>query len=376
MVNFKAATSAVKEVETVQDEFSSEDYKSDRGPSYPYLKVLNSAKVHGILIPYDQAQIAGWKDLNIYPMYEQFLRSSGETDAGMHVENPRMLVIRVGEQLRLDRSRKVCGKWIKGDKERGFKPAQKALVFFLDRDNQPLHEVPFGWTIKGYMQYSFIDSLERYRRDFETAWAQARGEVKTAKNQKFHSMVVFDWMSGSELKGSNQESNYACTVRGYTIPTVENYKSLFVGYDAEVKAAVLEAFDDSEGWGNYKTSEPDPEPEPTSEYALDPVPPPNGEGIMSQLKALVKWTGTPVEVVRQICADNGLPQDSKQFRTGEQVKTLRANLFLSWANTQGVSSDQLYPYLDTLPVSNTDAWISWQNIVRDKIAKGNDGQWV
>lgn len=392
MVNFKKATATataeptatveatatIDPLDNEPDEFSSEDYRSDKVPSYPWLKVLNSARVHGVLVTFDQAMIAGWRDLNVYPMYEQALKN-GEVDAGMHIQNPRMLVIRVGEQLRLNSARKVVGKWIKGDKERGFKPAQKALVFFLDQDNQPLHEIPFGWTIKGYMQYSFIDALERYRKEFETVWAKARGEVRTAKNQKFHSMVVFDWQSGAELKGSAQASNYACMVKSFTVPTVENYRSLFVGYDAEVKAAALEAFDDSEGWGIFRDREPEPgyeEDRLSSEYALDPVPAPAAVGILGQLKSLVQWTGTPPEVVRQICIDNGLPPSSVEFKTVDQVKTLRANLFLNWGNSQGVSSDQLYPYLDTLPANNTDAWISWQNIIRQKIATGTDGQWV
>jgi Family of unknown function (DUF5895) len=245
------------------DEFSSEEFNDTSRKSFPWLMLVAKPKKHGIFVTTEQAEEASWKDYRVYPSYTHELKTGDEL-AGFLIPNPRLLVIQSGEMLKLERDTgKIVGTYEKGDNKRGYKAGQKHLVMFLGEDNKPLHEHPFAWTIKsGVMQAQFSINLREFRKQFEKAWSQSRGEKNGAKSNRFHALTVFEFFIGVEMMGEGSNSNNAAVIKGFVTPTPETVKSLFVGYDEDTKKMAFEIFDDNEDFGIYQAAEEKEEEQP------------------------------------------------------------------------------------------------------------------
>ena len=64
---------------------------------------------------------------------------------------------------------------------------RKYMIFFVDEDNNPLHEVPLHLTARGCFQFEFDKQL----CDFKTAMTKAYNEKVTFMKNSWHSMCVF-----------------------------------------------------------------------------------------------------------------------------------------------------------------------------------------
>jgi hypothetical protein len=122
------------------------------------------------------------------------------------------------------------------------------LVFVVGKNKQLLHESPLLLTTKG----SFCGSFGAVVRAFHSAMSQAYGVatgVKKPRGDRFLALSILAVRVQPELKGTMKKS-WVCSVSSYGIPTVENWKSYFVGYSPNHKEKVLTLFEEWSDFGN------------------------------------------------------------------------------------------------------------------------------
>jgi hypothetical protein len=107
----------------------------------------------------------------------------------------------------------------------------------LDANNQPLHTVPLSYLAKGSNQASFSVEWQKLVDEITACHAIASGIAARPKNALFKSLCVFAFTVARELVGKKQKSP-ACRVVSHELPTMENWRDYFVGYDATLKTQV------------------------------------------------------------------------------------------------------------------------------------------
>jgi hypothetical protein len=69
------------------------------------------------------------------------------------------------------------------------------------------------------------------------AYSAATG-AKQPRGERFMALSILAVRVQPELKGQTKKS-WVCSVADYGVPTIENWKSFFVGYKAELKERIL-----------------------------------------------------------------------------------------------------------------------------------------
>ncbi len=230
------------------DEFASSDFidKDARLPRIQALRGMN-AKFCGYFVSIEEMAKAGFIDFDSVAneLVEYTFESSGETEQGLLLQKPRMLVCPRTPLLGFDRAATqeteqlvIVGHW-----QRSFKDddnvgnCQFYEILLLNKDNQPLHTVPLSYVAKGANQATFSQEWQRLTQEVTACHALANGIAARPKDARFKSLCVFELEAKREQVGTKQKS-FACRVTGHTVPTMETWKSFFVGYNPSLKKQV------------------------------------------------------------------------------------------------------------------------------------------
>ncbi len=90
---------------------------------------------------------------------------------------------------------------------------------------------------KGANQATFSQEWQLLTQEITTCHEIANGIAARPKDARFKSLCVFELTVGREQVGQKQKS-FACRVNGHTVPTMENWKQFFVGYNPILKKQV------------------------------------------------------------------------------------------------------------------------------------------
>jgi hypothetical protein len=244
----KTMTSIIQDesMQIQRDEFSSDEY-IDRNARLPRIQALRGEdpKQCGYFIEINQAAKAGWLDFNEKDLIK-YVFSSGETEQGLLFKKMRMLVCPRTPVLALNETetKKQQVNVFEGYYKRSihrpnkdFTNFQALEVVLLDKENKPLHQVPLSLKLKGAAQGSFSQQWQDFVQKITSCHAITNQIPASEKAMTFKSLCVFAFEVKREMAGEETKSP-ACKVTGYEVPTLENWKDYFVGYDTQTKEFV------------------------------------------------------------------------------------------------------------------------------------------
>lgn len=220
-----------------RDEFGGEEY-IDRNASLPTVTVLNDQVNCGYFIPLEVMAKCGWLNFEDNELVSHTYRS-GTIDQGILIKEPRMLICPKTELYQFDdkatkeqKSKVIVGLYnpdLKDDPN--IKNERLYLVFFLDKDNKPLHTTPLRYAARGVNGTTFELERRKYKLEMEVCHALANQIPAKPKNDRFHSLTVFCFQTKAELVGKDQKS-WGCRVVGHEKPAINNWTNYFVGYSS------------------------------------------------------------------------------------------------------------------------------------------------
>lgn len=175
---------------------------------------------------------------------------NGATVEGYRSLVARFLILHKSKLMMFDRdSGEFIGVYRKSHYDRSTTILKtRYLVYVISKDKRLLHETPLLLTAKGSFCGSFGETVEQFRSDMSKAYGAATG-AKKLRGDRFMALSILAVRVQPELKGQTKKS-WVCSVADYGIPTVENWKSFFIGYRPELKEHILTQFDEWTDFGN------------------------------------------------------------------------------------------------------------------------------
>lgn len=220
----------------IDEELLDPKYNEARPPSLPYGIVINDRPA-GILIPEDQLERANWyqKDIKLTTI------DLTEPVTGLLLDQVRLLVLATTpEYVRWkndeDNLGEKAGTLVALYEEYRSKLNKKTqdvcskhAMMFLDKNNQPLHEIPIVVTFKNVALWSFKSAKEEHYRKLEKVFAQYTERPFSNKSDKWRSLGVLytKFKAVKEGKGSNK--SFCCKTDKIVEPTISNLPRLFLG---------------------------------------------------------------------------------------------------------------------------------------------------
>ncbi|MEG4803552.1 DUF5895 domain-containing protein [Microcoleus sp. ARI1-B5] len=227
----------------------SEEFNAVRVPRLPYAIVINDNPC-GIFIPEKNAIKAGWN--NLEDMTEIDL-ASGTKEKGWFLQNVRMAVLgNVPPYIRYkssddngDLKSTVVGSY-EFDRhlldKKTMEVCSEHLVMFVDKSNNLLHNRPLRIRFKNVALWSLRDAIEEFYVAMELCFAKLTNTQASGKTDKWRSLCVFaaEFKPVKEGEGSNK--SWCMKVGNYSVPSIENFGSLFLGVQHQ-KDAIWECYD-------------------------------------------------------------------------------------------------------------------------------------
>ena len=229
------------------DEFCSPDFIDPNG-RLPRIQAVRGEdpKQFGYFVPLGEMAKAGWADFDENQITE-YTFQSGESEKGLLLQNPRMLVCPKSLVLAVDKklsketqSTVILGEYRHYKGQENVTNVQFFQIFLLNEKNEPLHQIPLIYKAKGTNQASFSVYWQQFCSELNTCFSIANrhlGASPKPKNFAFNSLLVFCPKLAREIVGDKQKSP-ALRVVGYEQPTLENWKQFFVGTNATTKQFV------------------------------------------------------------------------------------------------------------------------------------------
>lgn len=233
-----------------RDEFDSQAFEAQR-ESLPYLQLLNAQDPDqsGFFITTENME-----SVNFIPNEEWTFHTTtfqnGTTVEGYRSLLARFLILHKSKLMMFDRdSSEFIGVYRKSQYDRSTMILKtRYLVYVISKDKRLLHESPLLLTAKGAFCGSFGETVEQFRDDMSKAYGAATG-AKKPRGDRFMALSILAVRVQPELKGQTKKS-WVCSVADYGVPTVENWKSFFIGYRPELKERILTQFDEWADFGN------------------------------------------------------------------------------------------------------------------------------
>ncbi|NEQ64320.1 MAG: hypothetical protein F6K21_02250 [Symploca sp. SIO2D2] len=231
-----------------RDEFAHPSF-IDPNARLPRIQALRGTtpKLCGYFVPTNQMAKAGWRDFDESKLTTYIFEASGEEEQGLLIPKPRMLVCPRTPCLAYDKevSRQanqlvILGVYTSEHKaDDNIGNTQYFEVILLDKNNQPLHQVPLSYRASGANQATFSIEWNQFIDEITACHAITNGIAARGKDTRFKSLCVFAFTTKREQVGKKQKS-FACRVVSHEKPTLENWKQYFVGFDKRMKYLVWE----------------------------------------------------------------------------------------------------------------------------------------
>lgn len=231
-------------MEIQRDEFASDEY-IDPNARLPRIQALRGEdpKQCGYFIEINQAAKAGWDFSESEKDLIEYTFNSGGKEKGLLFKKMRMLVCPRTPVLALDRKASELqqqnifdGYYKKAihKEDDNFTNFQAFEVILLDKENKPLHQVPLSLKLRGAAQASFSEKWQELVQTITSCHAIVNRVAAKEKAMTFKSLCVFAFEVKRELAGEKTKSP-ACKVVSYEVPTLENWRDYFVGYNPQTK---------------------------------------------------------------------------------------------------------------------------------------------
>ncbi len=224
-----------------EDIFSDPEFDDPnaRLPKIQALRGTNPATC-GYFLTEERVGQAGWlREIEDADWTEYTFEESGLVERGLLFQSLRCLVVPRSPVLALDRKASHKAKQpvivelyeaaVHREQEE-IQNAQFFELFLLDANNQPLHLVPLAYLAKGANHATFASHWQAFVTQMATCHALEFRRPARPKDNRFNSLCVFEFRTAREQAGEKQKS-WACKVAEHTKPTLDTWRSLFLGYD-------------------------------------------------------------------------------------------------------------------------------------------------
>jgi hypothetical protein len=197
----------------------------------PSVKSINAGIANigaGLWISDENAKICKWKkdSLDQYRNTKSHnINGIGNITPGYVILNPRMLILQRSLLLKVvTKTGQILRAWIAKESKENDKYAcvKKYMILFVDKNNDPLHEIPLQLTAKGCFQFEFDQQYCEFRRAITQAYNGGRSKLM---RNSWYSMCVFAPTFESMARGIGK----ACITTGFEEPTKEIWLSFCIG---------------------------------------------------------------------------------------------------------------------------------------------------
>jgi hypothetical protein len=222
----------------IDPELLDSTYNEVRRPSLPYGIIIN-ANPAGIMIPLEQLEKAEWLETRSQEQLSTIELT--EEITGLFFSKCRMLVLAcVPEYVRykdIEENGEKAGTFISAYEEYRYNLDKKTqdvcsehAVVFLDRSNQPLHQVPIVIRFKNVALWSFKAAKETFYRALEKVFAEYCNVPYSGKNDKWRSLGVLNVQFKAEKEGEGKNKSFCCKTYKITTPNLDNFSKLYLGH--------------------------------------------------------------------------------------------------------------------------------------------------
>ncbi len=233
--------------------FNSSEFESER-EIIPIAQFLNPVRTSnwGIAIKINLATAANFNADDSWKIVKhQF--SDGKNETLLLCQSPRLVVLHRSGAL-MSKDEEII-KYDASKQGTAWKSFSYAIVFFLDKNNQPLSQIPLRLKCVGQAGISFIKHYNHYNnsQSFTQKFFQVYQELTgdcTPKNQVFfsHAVYVPNLVKGLAKSRSSELCSPACLTEGFLEPTTDNFTSLIIKNGSPVSTQIKQARADTEHW--------------------------------------------------------------------------------------------------------------------------------
>jgi Family of unknown function (DUF5895) len=257
-------SSASASNDTERDVFDAPEFENNR-KTLPYLQILNAQypEQSGFFITAQNMEAVNFTPTEEWTPYTTTFQN-GTIAEGYRSLVARFLILHKSKLMMFDRdSGEFIGVYRKSQYDRSTMILKtRYLVYVISKDKRLLHETPLLLTAKGSFCGSFGETVEQFRNDMSKAYGAATG-TKKPRGDRFIALSILAVRVQPELKGQTKKS-WVCSVADYGVPTVENWKSFFIGYRPELKERILTQFDE---WADFGNPERELEAQPQRQHS-------------------------------------------------------------------------------------------------------------
>jgi Family of unknown function (DUF5895) len=254
--NADDATTSVNDVNETNDtfvppdEFASPEFVDPNGkmPRIQALRGEHNLDHCGYFIPLKNVALAGWQNLDESQVIT-YTFQSGDEEQGLLFKEPRMIVCPKTPLLAWDRKASeeeeqtvLIGEYVRKYRaDENISTMQWYLVFLLNQDNTPMHQLPLVYKAKGANQASFSEQWQQLCMEINLCHAITHNLTPKPKNHLFNSLCVFQPQIKRELVGKKKKG-HCCYIASHTKPNLDNWRDFFLGY-SDFKPKVWEALE-------------------------------------------------------------------------------------------------------------------------------------
>jgi Family of unknown function (DUF5895) len=237
-------------IERDRDEFDSAAFEEQR-ESLPYLQMLNhqDPTQSGFFMTLENAEAVHFTPTEEWTEHLAVFQN-GQTAEGYRSLTARFLILRKSKLLMFDRENgEFIGDYQKSRYDRATMVLKtRYLTFLVDKDKRLLHQSPLLFTTKGSFCGSFGETLQQFHSEMSKAYGAAT-HAKKPRGDRFMTLSVLAVRVTPVLKGDRKKS-WVCSVESHGVPTIENWRQFFVGYQPDLKERILATFEDWAEFGN------------------------------------------------------------------------------------------------------------------------------
>lgn len=228
----------VAPVENQKDDPYMDESYSDPDATYPRIQILRGegGQKPCWFIPQEQLDRAGWLDPE--PKLETYHFASGESEEGLMLYEPRLIVAAKTTPLAFDRAAStaanrivLCGDYnrVADELKENYGIVQIFRLYLLDENNAPLAEMPFEFRAKGATRATFIKQWDQNCDEITRHHCRSLERPFSRRNAIYRSLCVFQPLLAKEKVETAKVNVMAAKVSDHIRSTPDDWVSYFLG---------------------------------------------------------------------------------------------------------------------------------------------------
>lgn len=243
--------------------FGGDEYKGELSTP-PYCQFLNaSSQNYGIAITPANAELAQFELIDTWRLVEHEF-SDGTRETLLITQQPRLLVLNRSLPLMSNDVETIPyskQKFGSGN----YKAFSYVVVWFLDRNNKPISELPFRLKCSGHAGFTFLKNYSYYNnpdsfcKKFLATYKILTGDRAIDKNDIFYAHGIYqpNLTRRKATSSVNGQSSFAVMTDSFIQPTKDNFGSLIIKNSSPTSNQIKQFIETTKPWLKTESTEPD-----------------------------------------------------------------------------------------------------------------------